>query len=338
MLLPLSAKGDEATPRMEDITINGKPIPAKVATVNGVPLSGDLIKREMMAYKMMAARTGKTLEPGSEDKIARQVLGQEIDLELMVQKAHKLNIETDPKVVEAEIDKIRQQFPSAAIFESAMMFQGLTLEGLREKITRHLMVEEFLRREIVPKVQVGDKEARSYYDQNKKTFTQPPMYEVSHVFVATIDPSKEGNPENEEDKKKAQAMIKGINIEALEKIGRANLDLEAGKSFAEVVQKYSEDDASKAKGGILGTLLPRTTIPEIAEVMVRLKPGQTSGIIKSDFGYHIVKLVDIIPSRLLPFAEVQTDILNLLLKMQTENLKREAVKEMRKTAKIETFL
>jgi len=337
-LFPLAAGGEEAMPRLEDITIGGKPIPATVAKVNGVTLTGDLIKREMMAYKMMAARTGKVLEAESEEKIARQVLGQAIDHELLFQKATSLKISTDPKVVEAEIDKIRQQFPSAAMFESAMLFQGLTLETLRDKISRHLAVEDYLRREIVPRVTVGDKEAHAYYDQNKKTFTQPKMYNVSHVFVATIDPAQEGNPENDAEKKKAQSMISAMNQGALEKIGRARDELASGKSFEEVVQKFSEDEASKGKGGTLGTLLPRTTIPEIAEAMVRLKPGETSDIVKSSFGYHIVKVVEHVPSRVLPFAEVQSDILNLLLKMETEKLKREAVDEMKKTARIETFL
>jgi len=338
MFLPLPSYGDEAPPRLEDITLGGKPIPETVATVNGVKLTGDLIKREMMAYKMMAARSGKTLEAGSEEKIARQVLSQEIDHELLVQKARDLKIAADAKVVDAEIDKIRQQFPSASLFESAMLFQGLTMEALRNKISRHLMVEEYLRREIVPKVKVDSQAAKSYYDQNQKTFTQPQMYEVSHVFVATLDTKTQGNPEDAAEREKAQAMVKSINTEALEKIGRANSDLEAGKSFAEVVGAYSEDDASKAQGGSLGTLLPRTTIPEIAEAMVSLKPGQRSGILKSDFGYHIVLLSGIVPSRVLPFQEVQSDILNLLLKMQTETLKREAVEEMKKTAKIETFI
>ena len=338
ILLPLTASGEETMPRLEDITIDGKPIPDTVAKVNGATLTGDLIKREMMAYKMMAARTGKVLEPGSEEKIARQVLGQAIDLELLFQKAREMKITIDPKVVDAEIAKIRDQFPSASMFESAMMFQGLTLESLQEKINRHLTVEDYLRREIVPQVKVGDKEARSYYDENQKTFTQPQMYNVSHVFVATVDPGHEGNPESEEDKKKAQAMIQAMNSDALGKIGRAQEALKAGSSFEEVVLKFSEDDASKAQGGSLGTLLPRTTIPEIAEAMVSLKPGATSEIIKSNFGYHIVKLLERVPSRILPFVEVQSDILNLLLKMETEKLKREAVQEMRKTARIETFL
>ena len=327
-----------AEPRLPEFKLDGKPVPKIVATVNEVPLHSDLLQREIMAFKMMSTRAGKSVDPASESKIARTVLEQEIDLELIYQEARQLKLSVDPQVVQNEITKIKEQFPSPAMFDSALMFQGLTEELLAKKIDKHLLAEEFLRSQIIPQVKVDDSRAKAYYDQNKPMFKRPQMYDVSHIFVGTLNDTQEGQAETEEARKEAQKMIQGINAEAREKIGTVAAELESGADFFALVKKYSEDDTTKDKRGNLGVLLPDTTIPELAEAMVRLKPGQTSHIIKSSFGYHIIKLIEVVPSEMLPYAEVKADILNIMLKAETEKLKNEAVAKFRKTAKIKTFL
>ena len=72
--------------------------------------------------------------------------------------------------------------------------------------------------------------------------------------------------------------------------------------------------------------------------MVKLKEGETSGIIQSKFGYHILRLDEIIPSKLIPFAETKTDIMNLLLKKETQKLFTSYVEDLGNNAKIEVFL
>jgi parvulin-like peptidyl-prolyl isomerase len=72
--------------------------------------------------------------------------------------------------------------------------------------------------------------------------------------------------------------------------------------------------------------------------MVKLKEEETSGVIQSEFGYHILKLDEIIPSQLIPFSETKTDIMNLLLKKETQKLFTTYVEELGNNAKIEVFL
>ena len=128
-----------------------------------------------------------------------------------------------------------------------------------------------------------------------------------------------------------------INAEAKEKINSALKKVQAGEDFADLAKRYSEDKASKEAGGSLGELHPGSTLPEISEAMEKLKEGETSGIIKSKFGYHILKLNEIIPSKLIPFSDTKTDIMNLLLKMETEKLFTTYVEDLGNQAKIEVL-
>ena len=114
--------------------------------------------------------------------------------------------------------------------------------------------------------------------------------------------------------------------------------VQAGGNFEQLAKKYSEDEASKVKGGLLGDFHPGSTIPEIAESMVKLNEGETSNIINSSFGHHILKLDEIMPSVLIPFKDAQSDILNALMKRETKKLFKEYVVDLEKTAKIEIFI
>ena len=115
-------------------------------------------------------------------------------------------------------------------------------------------------------------------------------------------------------------------------------EIHAGKNFSDLAKQFSEDEVSKDSGGVLGELHPDSTIPEISVEMIKLNEGETSGIIQSKFGYHILKLEEIIPSKLIPLSETKTDIMNLLLKLETHKLFTTYVENLGNHAKIEVFL
>ena len=193
-----------------------------------------------------------------------------------------------------------------------------------------------MRREIAPKVKVKDEETKKYYEENKARFAKPVLYRVSHIHIATIKSS--GDVEDEASRIKAERLTRMINEEAKEKINSILKKVEAGDEFAQLAKRFSEDEASREEGGSLGDLHPDSTLPEIAEEMVKLNEEETSGIIQSQYGYHILKLDEIIPSQLIPFAETKTDIMNLLLKMKTRNLFKAYLADLEKKAKIHIFI
>ncbi|MBT3368137.1 MAG: hypothetical protein HN416_13370, partial [Nitrospina sp.] len=237
---------------------------------------------------------------------------------------------------ESQIKSIEDQFPSHEGFLTALAFQHMSIEALKNKIHRTLLEDELMRREIAPKVDVNDEETQKYYKDNKSRFTKPVLYRVNHIHLATVKPS--GEAEDEASKKKAARLTKMINEEAKEKINSLLRKVKAGGNFAELAKEFSEDEASREQGGYLGDLHPDSTIPEIGKEMLQLKEGETSGVIQSQFGYHILKLDEIIPSKLIPFEETKTDIMNLLLKKKTRELFTKYVEDLGNKADIQVFI
>ncbi|KAB7898097.1 peptidylprolyl isomerase [Rouxiella sp. S1S-2] len=132
------------------------------------------------------------------------------------------------------------------------------------------------------KTQVTDADVAAYYDQHKSEFGQPERRRYS-VIVA----------KDEADAKAIDAQLKG------------------GADFAELAKSKSIDTLSGKKGGDLGWMEPETTLPEFKSANLNTK-GQTSGVIKSDSGYFILRLEDIMPEQVKPLAEVHDSIVDKL--------------------------
>ena len=317
-------------------TLNGKLVPEVIAKVNGVPLGSEILERELFAFRFRARQMEREIKPAEEITIARELLKSAVARELVVQKAKSLGIAITEEKINRQFENVEDQFPSHSAFLTSLAFQHMSIAALKEKIHRTLLEDELMRREIAPKVEVSDEETKQYYEDNKARFAKPVLYRVSHIHIATIKPS--GDAEDEASREKAERLTKMINEEAKEKINSILKKVEAGEDFAQLAKRFSEDDASREEGGFLGDLHPDSTIPEIAKEMVKLNEEETSGIIQSQFGYHILKLDEIIPSQLIPFAETKTDIMNLLLKMKTRELFETYVEDLGKKAEIQVFI
>jgi foldase protein PrsA len=320
----------------EVFELNGKPVPAIVAKVNGVALSSTQLEGELIAFRMRSQHQGNQIKPSEEILIARELLKAEIMKEIITQKAKSLDIKIAPEQIDLQVQGVEDKFPSHAAFITALAFQRMNIKALRGKIENTLLEDELIRHEIAPKVKLDDDTVKDFYNANKAQFIKPALYRIKHILISTIpSPRKSAD---EASHKKALRMTKMINEEAKAKAEEVLQKVKAGGNFEQLVKEFSEDEASKQKEGLLGDFHPGSTIPEIAEAMVKLNEGGTSGIIDSSFGHHILKLDEIIPSVLIPFKDAQSDILNILMKRETKKLFKEYAIDLEKTAKIEIFI
>jgi len=317
-------------------TLNGKLVPEVIAKVNGVPLGSEILERELFAFRFRARQMEREIKPAEEITIARELLKSAVARELVVQKAKSLGIAITEEKINRQFENVEDQFPSHSAFLTSLAFQHMSIAALKEKIHRTLLEDELMRREIAPKVEVSDEETKKYYADNKSRFAKPVLYRVSHIHIATIKPS--GDAEDEASRMKAKRLTRMINEEAKEKISSILKKIKAGENFAQLAKRFSEDEASRNEGGQLGDLHPDSTLPEIGEEMVKLHEGEISGIIKSQFGFHILKLDEIIPSTLMPFADTKTDIMNLLLKIKTRTLFETYIEGLGEKAEIQIFI
>jgi foldase protein PrsA len=324
----------EAEP--EVFKLNGKPVPAIVAKVNGVPLNSARLEGEFFAFRIRSKYQGKEIKKSEELLIAREVLKAEIMKEIITQKAKSLDIEISPDQIDSQIQGIEDKFPNHNAFITALAFQHMNMKALKKKIESTLLEDELIRHEIAPKVKLNNDAVKSFYNSNKSKFMKPAFFRIRHILITTIPTPKKFADESSY--KKALRMSRMINEDAKTKAEEVLKKVQAGGNFEQLAKEYSEDEASKLKGGMLGDYHPDSTIPEIAESMVKLNEGETSNIISSSLGHHILKLDEIIPSVLIPFKDAQSDILNILMKRKTKKLFKKYVIDLEKTAKIEIFI
>ena len=320
----------------KEFKLSGNSIPTVVAKANGVIIKSSQLENEFISFRLRAQAQGKKISTDEEIVIAREILKAEIMKELISQKARSLGIKITTEKIDLEIKNIEQKFPSNTAFITALGIQRMNIKVLREKIERTLIEDELIRHEIAPKVKLRDKSANNFYKANMKKFARPTLYRTRHILISTIAPSKK--LEDEANQKKAQRMAKMINGEAKIKTQEILSKIKAGDDFIQLAKEFSEDETSKLEGGMLGDLHPENTIPEIAAEIVKLKEGETTDIIQSNFGYHILKLDEIIPSTLIPFEKAKSDILNILMKKQTQHLFKEYLIDLESNAKIEIFI
>jgi parvulin-like peptidyl-prolyl isomerase len=317
--------------------ISGKPVPQVVAKVNGTELTSDLLKREMIAYRLLASRQGKTMETKNEEKIARGLLMKAIDDELIYQQGLKQNINIDSATIDRELDHIQTQFPDKKLFLAALAAQRLTFDVLKINIKKTLVKEAFVRANIVSKVQVHDDKVKSFYDKNKDTFIKPETFKISHIYVSIPAPG-DGEADSPEDRAKAKEILDWVKNEARKKIDWASLSLKSGKPFTSVAKEFSEDPKTSEKGGDLGFLMKNQTLPEVSSAMVKLKVGEISSVIESSLGFHIIQLTEKKESHPIALAEVKPEILNHLLKLETEKQLKNYLSGLRKKSEIKIFI
>ena len=320
----------------EIFELNGKPVPAIVAKVNGVSLNSTQLQTEFIAFRMRTEHQGEKISDSEETLIARELLKAEIMKELIAQKARSLNIKITADKIDLEIQGIEDNFPSHTAFVTALAFQRMNMKALKAKIERALLEDAIIRLVIAPNVKLSDGSLKDFYNKNRGKFAKPVLYRTRHILIATIAAPK--NLEDDSNRKKGMRMAQMINNAAKLKAEEIFRKIKSGGDFIQLAKEFSEDEASKQDGGILGDLHPDSTLPEIAAEMVKLDEEETSNIIQSPFGYHILKLDEIIPSTLIPFEDAQSDILNILMKRQTQSLFKKYLIDLENNAKIEIFI
>jgi peptidyl-prolyl cis-trans isomerase D len=144
-----------------------------------------------------------------------------------------------------------------------------------------------------PQVAVTDRDIETYYQDRRDDFRQEEEACASHILVKVkAGEAAEGHPDAE-----AQEVAQGL------------LDqVTGGADFAELARKSSEDQGSAASGGDLGCFPPGRMVPEFDDAVFALQPGQVSGLVKSSFGYHVIRLASRRESSVLPLAEVKERI------------------------------
>jgi peptidyl-prolyl cis-trans isomerase D len=158
--------------------------------------------------------------------------------------------------------------------------------------------------------QITGADVQRYYNQHHDQFMVPEQVRVRHILIKV--------PEKADAKTVAAAQTKAEGILQ---------QLHHGANFAELAKKYSDDPGSKAQGGELGFIQHGATVPEFDKTAFALQPGQLSGVIRTQFGFHIIQQEEKQPAHVRPVEEVHDQILaNLQQQAETQAAQQYAAK------------
>ena len=294
---------------------------AVAVTVNGQTITEKEISEEV---EKMTKMQKKGMPPGMQlpDSIMQQMRKRVVDMKieqvLLSQGMEKNNIPavTDEQVIE-EIKKIAgQRDQSLEDVEAEIAKMGMTLEDVKGQI-RSQMQKKALMESQTPDAVVTDADAQKFYDENPQHFeNKKQQVRASHILCGKRGIKEEEYPAE------------------LEKIQAAQARLEAGEAFEDVAKECSSCPSS-ANGGDLNFFGKGQMDPAFEKAAFEMEVGQTSGIVKTSFGYHIIKLTDKKEPGKVPFEEVKDKITQFLNQQKQRTFWGEYKKTMFDNATIE---
>ena len=149
---------------------------------------------------------------------------------------------------------------------------------------------------LAEKIQVTPAEVQQYYSQHQDEFRIPETVTVRHVLIKTPTPGPDGKVDE-----------KGVEA-AKAKAEDVQKQLKSGTSFAELAKKYSDDPGSAQNGGLLPPITRGRTVPEFEQAAFSTPVGQTTGLIRTSYGFHILHIEAKQDARLKPLDEVKAQI------------------------------
>ncbi len=149
-------------------------------------------------------------------------------------------------------------------------------------------------------IQISDAQLEAIYKQNIQQYEVPNRVHVQHILFLTVD---KPDAEVQEIKKRAEDVLK---------------QAKSGANFEDLARKYSEDPGTKDKGGDLGWIVQGQTVPEFEKVAFSLPKGSISDLVKTQYGFHIIKIIDKETAHTKSFDEVKDSIRAQLLPNEAE--------------------
>lgn len=289
-----------------------------VAKGKGFEIKRSQLDEALIRVKSSAAARNQTIPPEHANLVERQLLDRLVSIQLLLGKATEADKAQGKENTAKRIAEITTRAGSEENLTRQLKAVGTDLEEVRKQMTEELTAEAVLEREL--KVSVTEADIKKFYDDNPSKFEQPESVRASHILLSTRNEAGELSAE--------QKAAKRRQMEELLKRARA------GEDFARLAKEFSEDPGSKDKGGEY-TFSRGQMVPEFEAAAFGLKPGEVSDIVTTQYGYHIIKLQERIPAKLVELAQVSSNIRDYLKNQAVQKDMPDYLARLRKEAGLE---
>jgi len=313
ILLLAAAGGAQAQP--PQATTGAPELPKIVARVNGTEITRSALLNRATALKeqLPASQVGADFY--------KKVLDDMVGGELLYQSVEKRGLAPTAQEVDAEIESQKGRLGGDVGLGKALEAQGLTLDDLRLELKKEIGIQKLIENEYIPAITVSAEEKRKFYDENSAQMQRPEQFRAAHILLMV---EESATPEVKEEVRKKAGALRSL--------------LDAGQDFAELARKNSDDPGSKDSGGELPWMSMGQTVPPFEAAALALAPGETSPVVETQFGFHIIKLHEKRSAGLMPYEEVEGRIDEFLKRRTLQQKIETEIQTLKAQGNVEVFI
>lgn len=269
------------------------------------------------------------------EKVAKELIVKTLLDEEIAKRGIKVTDEDIKNEMKSIIDKVGSKEELNTLLRQRGISNGEFNEDLKSQIKIKKLVNS------IKKITISDADAQKYYNAHPEQFKHEEQVRASHILISanTLEmiqtiKAKNKNITPEELNTKVEENIKKqeAKAETVLKEVQANPD-----NFEAVAKRESDDKGSAARGGELGFFSKDAMVPEFSKAAFDMKPNTISGIVKSPYGYHIIKVTDRVEAGITPFVKIKDEIKFYLETQEQINVLKNLTDGLMKSAKIEYF-
>ncbi len=280
-----------------------------VARVNGTGITA----AEVQDMAQHVAQSAQGADAPSAEAARENALESLIEMEVLAQQAKAEKITPPAAEVDQQLAEIKAHFPDPAAFQKSLKDNHITEAELRREIGRGLTIAKLIERHVI--VKLPESAAEEFYRQHPDKFQHPGQVRASHILFRAAT---------------------GADAAAAKQRATAALErLHKGEDFGTLARELSEDPATAPNQGDLGFFPREGVVKPFADAAFSLQPGQVSDLVRTEYGFHIIKVVEIRPAGITPLDDVRPRLQRYLEDQEREKQQHAFIEELKKKAKIE---
>jgi peptidyl-prolyl cis-trans isomerase C len=291
-----------------------------VAIVNGTKIPASDVDRKIEMIKKRYSEMGTPIPQDQLAGMKEKLINNLVEQELLYQECQAQGFTVDDVAVETDFDNFKKQFKSEEDYQKQIKDLNYTEDVLKSQIKKTKAIQQLIEKNVISAIVIPDSDLKAYYDSHPDEFKQPERARARHILVK-VDANA-----SEADKATARKKIEGIQAQ-----------LKKGGDFAKLATENS-DCPSKKNGGDLGFFTRGQMVKPFEDAAFSLKPGGTSGIVETQFGYHIIQLEEKEPASTLTFDQAKEQLQQKLKQEKIRDALKAYIESLKNKGKVEIVM
>ena len=276
-----------------------------VATGKGFQVKRSEVDDAFINYNASLVASGRSIPETQRAEVRSKLLDHLIINQILLQKATDSDKALAKQKTAEYINKARTNATSPEAFDEQIKSTGKTLAQVTAKLEQDMVCRDIIQHEITNGIFISDDEVKKFYNDNPDKFKIPEQVRAAHILISTLDPVTH-QPIPPDQKKEKLKLANELKTRA-----------DKGEDFAALAKQYSDDPGSKSKGGEY-TFPKGKMVPEFEAAAFSMKTNQISDPVETQFGYHVIKLLEKLPGSTVDFAKAAPDIHDFLVEREAE--------------------